>query len=64
MRKIKKENTQTFIIVNQQAEVFFGLVGGYPKFTNDWCRAKPLNNIRQFENVQRGTLDKLELMWL
>lgn len=64
MKRVKKDKVTEFIIVNQSAEVFCGLVSGYPKFTDDWQKAKPLTNEKQFDCVQRGTLDKLEMMSL
>jgi hypothetical protein len=62
--KIKKENLPKFIIVNQHMQVFSGLKSGYPNFESDWNMAKPLENIKQFESVKRGTLDKLEILYL
>lgn len=67
MRKLlnKQEAKQKeFIIVNELAEVFFGLKGGAPQFTNDWDKAKPMSNEQQLKNVQRGTFHKLEMIYL
>jgi hypothetical protein len=61
-QKNKKQNE--FIVVNQFAQVFCGLRGGYPQFDNNWEIAKPLSNLEQFNNVQRGTIDKLEILYL
>ena len=63
MRKVKliEETTkEEFIIVNELAQVFYGLKGGIPQFTEDWNMAKPLNNDEQFKCVERGTFSKLE----
>jgi hypothetical protein len=62
MRKVTtiEEPNEEFIIVNELAQVFYGLKAGLPQFTEDWERAKPLNNVEQFKCVQRGTFDKLE----
>jgi hypothetical protein len=63
MRKIIVENkSDQFIIVNELAQVFCGLKGGHPNFTDDWKIAKPLNNENQFKAVQKGTLFQLEMM--
>lgn len=65
-KKIKSEQDRPkeFIIVNELAEVFYGLKGGQPQFTEDWERGKPLSNEQQFKNVERGTLYKLEMIYL
>jgi hypothetical protein len=33
---------EMYIVVNQNGEVFAGLKGGYPHYSNDWSQAKPL----------------------
>jgi len=63
-KSIKEDKEKEFIIVNELAEVFYGLKGGYPQFTQDWEKAKPLSNEKQFNNVQRGTIFKLEVLYL
>lgn len=64
-KKIEIEEKQKeFIVLNELAEVFYGLKAGQPQFTSDWKNAKSLTNKRQFENVQRGTFYKLEIMYL
>lgn len=63
MRRSKidqEEKTEEFIVVNELAQVFYGLKGGVPQFTTDWGFAKPIQNENQFKCVQRGILDKLE----
>ncbi len=67
MRKkinLEKDKAKEFIIVNELAEVFYGLKGGQPQFTEDWDKGKPLSNQQQFKNVQRGTIYKLEMIYL
>lgn len=64
MKKLKQPKVDKFIIVNQSAQVFSGLSGGYPKFSENWDEARPLENIKQFDCVKRGTIDKLEIMYL
>jgi hypothetical protein len=63
-RKIQKEKVSQFIIVNEYMQVFSGLKSGYPYFQSDWNLARPLQNIQQFESIKRGTLDKLEILYL
>lgn len=62
--KIKEKKEPEFIIVNEFAQVFCGLIGGYPNFSENWDIAKPLNRVEQFQMVQRGTLDKLEILYI
>jgi hypothetical protein len=43
MRKRQKEEKQQFyVVLNQNGEVFSGLLGGYPNWSVDWSEAKPL----------------------
>ena len=63
-KKLVEEKPATYIIVNECNQVFAGLKSGYPHFEEDWNLAKPLINIKQFESVKRGTLDKLEILYL
>lgn len=63
-KKSQQENISQYIIVNEWNQVFSGLKAGYPHFEEDWMKAKPLNNIEQFNAVKRGTLDKLEMLYL
>lgn len=60
--KLVENKSEQFIIVNELAQVFCGLKGGRPNFTDDWKIAKPLNNENQFKSVQKGTLFQLEMM--
>ena len=63
-KKLIEPKSEQFIIVNELAQVFCGLKGGYPNFADDWKEAKPLNNENQFRAVQKGTTHKLESMSL
>ena len=46
MRIIRKRNKpvqeEQFIVVNRDGQVFIGLKGGYPDYSDDWSQAKPL----------------------
>jgi hypothetical protein len=59
---LKKD--KDFIIINPKNEVYIGLIGGEPAFSNDWNEAKKLNDQEQMNKIQRGyymKLDKMEL---
>jgi hypothetical protein len=46
MRVIRKRNKpvqeEQFVVVNKNGQVFTGLKGGYPDYSDDWSEAKPL----------------------
>lgn len=44
-----------FFLLNEHAQVFAGLRGGYPYFSDNWDEAKPLNNDNQVKLIKRGT---------
>lgn len=50
----RKENEPEFYLLNENAEVFAGLKGGYPYFSHDWDEAKPLTNDNQVKMIKRG----------
>jgi hypothetical protein len=58
-KKLKQKEIQ-FIVLNEYAQVFCGLKGGYPAFSDDLDEAKPLTNDSQVKMIQRGTSFKLE----
>lgn len=41
MRRVK-EKEQHYVVMNQDGEVFTGLLGGYFQYSADWNKAKPL----------------------
>tara|TARA_B100001113_G_C20672340_1_gene432715 strand:+ start:70 stop:279 length:210 start_codon:yes stop_codon:yes gene_type:complete len=53
-----------FIVLNEYCQVFCGLKHGLPAFSDNIDDAKPLENQRQVEMIQRGTLFKLEKSYL
>lgn len=59
-----EEKQKEFIVVNELAEVFYGLKAGQPQFTSNWNLAKPLTNEQQVKNLQRGTFYNLEIIYL
>ena len=54
----------TFIVLNELAQVFCGLRGGYPEFSDDFDSAKPLVRDEQVRMIQQGTSFKLEKYYL
>tara|TARA_R110002012_G_scaffold5363_1_gene24474 strand:- start:497 stop:706 length:210 start_codon:yes stop_codon:yes gene_type:complete len=65
---LNKENIEEpirkFIVLNEYCQVFCGLKHGLPAFSDNIDDAKPLENQRQIEMIQRGTLFKLEKSYL
>ena len=53
-----------FIILNENVEVFCGLLKGYPNFSPNWKDAKLLYNMNQFQMVRWGTSYSLEIHYL
>jgi hypothetical protein len=46
MSVIRKRNKpvqeESYVVVNKEGQVFSGLKGGYPEYSDDWSQAKPL----------------------
>ena len=63
-KKNRPKPEPTFIVLNEIAQVFCGLQGGYPDFSDDFESAKPLVNDEQVKMIQRGTSFKLEKYFL
>lgn len=63
LNKKSKQEPQ-FIVLNEYAQVFCGLQGGYPAFSDNLDEAKPLENDSQIQMIQRGTSFKLEKYFL
>jgi hypothetical protein len=59
-KKNKSKPEPTFIVLNELAQVFCGLQGGYPAFSDDFNSAKHLENDEQVKMIQKGTSFKLE----
>jgi len=58
--QIKAENKRPFYVMNEYAQVFAGLKGGYPHFSDNINEAKPIYNNEQFGCIKRGHLYKIE----
>jgi len=63
-KKEIEEPARKFIVLNEYCQVFCGLKHGLPAFSDNIDDAKPLENQRQIEMIQRGTLFKLEKSYL
>jgi hypothetical protein len=63
-KKDKPKPDPTFIVLNELAQVFCGLRGGYPEFSDDFDSAKPLVNDDQVKMIKQGTTFKLEKYFL
>tara|TARA_B100001093_G_scaffold35274_1_gene30379 strand:+ start:413 stop:622 length:210 start_codon:yes stop_codon:yes gene_type:complete len=59
-----EEPVRRFIVLNEYCQVFCGLKHGLPAFSDNIDDAKPLENQRQVEMIQHGTLFKLEKSYL
>lgn len=62
--KNREKPEQTFIVLNELAQVFCGLKGGYPEFSDKLNEAKPLVRDSQVKIIQQGTSFKLEKYFL
>jgi hypothetical protein len=63
-KKKCKPKEPEFIVLNELAQVFCGLLRGYPNFSDNFDSAKPLNNLEQVRRIQQGTSHKLEIEYL
>jgi hypothetical protein len=63
-KKKREPEPPQFILLNEYCQVFSGLIGGYPEFSDDINAAKSLNNDNQVRLIQQGTSFKLEKEYL
>ena len=63
-KKKREPKIPEFIVLNELAQVYCGLIGGYPDFSDDFDSAKPLYNLEQVKMIQQGTSFKLEIEYL
>jgi hypothetical protein len=59
-KKTRPKPEPTFILLNEYCQVFCGLRGGYPEFSDDFDDGKPLVRDEQVRMIQQGTSFKLE----
>jgi hypothetical protein len=71
MRKSKKRRSligitehPPYIILNERAQVYTGLIGGYPNFSDDLDQAKPLEGQAKFDTLKRFARIHLEQIFL
>ncbi len=64
LNKKLRETEPEFIVLNGYAQVFIGLRGGYPEFSDCWDDAKPLTNPECLRSIQYGTSSKVEIHYL
>ena len=58
--QIAYERKHPFYVMNEYAQVFAGLKGGYPHFSDNIKDARSIYNNAQFNNIQKGHLYKIE----
>jgi hypothetical protein len=63
-KKLVEKPEPAFILLNEAAQVFCGLQGGYPVFSDELGEAKPLHRDSQIRLIQQGTSFKLEKYFL
>jgi len=63
-KKLREPKPSEFIILNEYAQVFIGLLKGYPVFSDDWDEAKPLQNPNQIKHLKHGTSHQLEIYYI
>jgi hypothetical protein len=71
MRKLKKrkllnweEESPSYIILNENAQVYTGLIRGYPNFSDDLNEAKPLQGQEKFVTLKRFAKIHLEQIFI
>ena len=63
-KKLAEKPEPAFILFNEAAQVYCGLQGGYPAFSNNLEDAKPLHRDSQIRMIQQGTSFQLEKYFL
>jgi hypothetical protein len=59
-RKNREAPPKRFILLNEYCQVYCGLQGGYPAFSDNLDDARTLENDEQVKKIQYGTSFKLE----
>jgi hypothetical protein len=59
-RKNREAPPKRFILLNEYCQVYCGLQGGYPAFSDNLDDARTLENDEQVKKIQYGTFFKLE----
>ena len=63
-KKLRGKPEPQFIVLNEHAQVYCGLKGGYPQFSDNFSEARSIERDEQLNTIQRGTLFKLEKILL
>lgn len=63
-KKLREPKPQEFLVLNECCQVYCGLKGGYPSFSEDMDEARTIVNDNQFRIIQQGTSFKLEKLSL
>jgi hypothetical protein len=63
-KKQREPKPKQFIVLNEYCQVFCGLQGGYPAFSDNLDEAKPLERDSQIRLIQQGTSFRLEKEYL
>ena len=53
-----------YIVMNDEAQVWIGLIAGKPIFSDNFNDAKPLSGVEKFDTLQQVHFSKLERLWL
>jgi len=59
-RKNREALVKHFILLNEYCQVYCGLQGGYPAFSDNLDDARTLENDEQVRMIRQGTSFKLE----
>jgi hypothetical protein len=59
-----QDDEPEYIIVNTKDQVFIGLDGGYPVFSDNIDQAKPFRGQAKFDTLRRFSHVKIEQMFL
>ena len=63
-KKLREPKLPEFIVLNEYAQVFTGLIRGYPTFSDNWGEAKPLQHPDQIKYLKHVTSYKLEIHYI
>jgi hypothetical protein len=59
-KKKREPKVSEFILLNEYCQVYCGLQGGYPAFSDNLDDARTLENDEQVRMIRQGTSFKLE----
>jgi len=63
-KKLREPKLPEFIVLNEYAQVFTGLIRGYPVFSDNWDEAKPFQQPDQIKHLKHGTSHQLEIHYI